>query len=40
MWERQDFGHRISLYQRYPTGFTEVQATRSPSLFVVSFCWY
>ena len=29
MWEGQDFGHRISLYQRYPTGFTELQATRT-----------
>ena len=40
MREGQDFGHRISRYQRYPTGFTSVEATRSPSLFVVSFCCY
>ena len=27
MWEGQDFGHRISGYQRYPTGFTGLEAT-------------
>ena len=35
MRKSQDFAHLISLYQRYPTGFTELQATHSPSLFVV-----
>ena len=40
MRQGQDFGHRISLYQRYPTGFTELQATRSPSVFRVSFRSY
>ena len=36
MREGQDFGHRISLYQRYPTGFTGLQATRS--LWVSPLC--
>ena len=33
MWEGQDFGHRISGYQRYPTGFTGLQATRTACLY-------
>ena len=28
MWKGQDFGHRNSGYQRYPTGFTGFAATR------------
>ena len=38
MREGQDFGHCIGRYQRYPTGFTRLEATRSPSVFLVSFC--
>ena len=40
MRERQDFGHRISCYRRYLTGFTGAEATRSPRVFVVSFGCY
>ena len=36
MWEGEDFGHRISRYQRYPTGFTELQATRTACVSRVS----
>ena len=28
MWEGQDFKHRVGLYQRSPTGLTDVEATR------------
>ena len=40
MRQGQDFGHRIDRYQRYPTRSTSVEATRSPSVFEVSFCCY
>ena len=40
MREGQYFDHCIGRYQRYPTGFTELQATRSPSVFRVSFRCY
>ena len=36
MWKGQDFGHRISRYQRYPTGFTGFEATRTACISGVS----